>query len=137
MALAAHRPWWDDDLAHMNPLPPAVLAQDRQLRQAPNAPEVGSLLVASGATREEVLEMAESLRPAARARWQAAGDIGGFTLVSDYPPSAAAQTRRRAALPEAPRLRSNSMRHSQGCLFAPTRSSRSCGTSNKRGRANR
>ena len=106
LTLAADRPWWDDDLAHMNPLPPAVLAQDRQLRQALNAPEVGSLLVASGATRDEVLAIAESLRPVLE-RWQAAGDIGSFTLVSDYLPSATTQTRRRAALPEAPRLRSN------------------------------
>jgi len=106
LTLAADRSWWDDDLAHMNPLPPAVLAQDRQLRQALNAPEVGSLLVASGATRDEVLGIAESLRPALE-RWQAAGDIGSFTLVSDYLPSATTQTRRRTALPEAPRLRSN------------------------------
>lgn len=106
MALAARRSWWDDDLAHMNPLPGAVLAQDRQLRQALNAPEVGSLLVASGATREEALETIESLRPALE-RWQAAGDIGSFTLVSDYLPSAATQATRRAALPEPRRLRSD------------------------------
>ncbi len=106
MALAARRSWWDDDLAHMNPLPATVLAQDRQLRQVLNAPEVGSLLVAGGATREEALQTVELLRPALE-RWQAAGDIGSFTLVSDYLPSAATQTMRRAALPEPQRLRSN------------------------------
>jgi predicted exporter len=75
MVLAAHRPLWDDDLA-LNPLPPAVLARDRQLRQALDAPEVGSLLVAV-ARRARVLGMAESLRPALE-RWQAAGDIGAL-----------------------------------------------------------
>jgi predicted exporter len=106
VALAARRSWWDDDLAHMNPLPATVLAQDRQLRQALNAPEVGSLLMVSGATREDALRTVESLRPALEG-WQAAGDIGSFTLVSDYLPSAATQATRQAALPAPQRLRSD------------------------------
>ena len=106
LTFAWSRPWWDDDLANMNPLPPVVKEQDRQLRESLAAPDVGSLLEISGATQEVVLQTAERLRGALE-QWQASGDIGGFDLVSDYLPSAETQASRRAALPSSQRLRAN------------------------------
>ena len=100
---AARHPWFDDDLAHLNPLSAEHAARDRALRDALGAPDVRTLVVVRGSTQEEVLERAERLRPvladAARAQ-----ELEGFDLVSDTLPSAAAQARRRAALPEAATL---------------------------------
>lgn len=102
--LTWNRPWWDDDLATMNPLPASFKERDLRLRAAIGAPDVRTMLVVSGATRDDALRASESLRPVLE-QWRADGTIGGFELVSDYLPSEATQARRRAILPAAENLR--------------------------------
>ena len=105
-ALAWSRPWFDDDVASMNPAPATLKDRDRELREALGAPDVRYLLVVSGATQQDVLARAEELRPELQ-RWTAGGAIRGFDLVTDLLPSAGMQAARQSALPAAPQLRSN------------------------------
>lgn len=104
VALAATKPWWDDDLANMNPLPAELKQRDRELRSALGAPDVRWMLLIQGATREDVLRTAERLRPALE-QAVVAHTLGGFDLVSDYLPSQAMQRQRQASLPEPAQLR--------------------------------
>ena len=76
------------------------------MSDALGAPDVRSLVIVRGSDEQDVLERAERLRPAL-ATAVAAYELDGFDLVSDYLPSAAAQARRRAALPDAPTLRAS------------------------------
>ncbi|MEP7182213.1 MAG: hypothetical protein ABI886_08505, partial [Betaproteobacteria bacterium] len=100
------RPWWDDDLAHMNPLPKELMQRDGELRAALGAPDVRWMLFVDGATQEEALASAEKVRPILM-QAVAAGTLRGFELVSDYLPSNATQRARRAALPASAQLRAN------------------------------
>ncbi len=118
VALAAPQPWWDDDLASMNPLPSEIKDQDRQLRQELGAADARSLLAISGDNREQVLSTAERLRPHLE-RWVATGAIGGFDLVSDYLPSEAMQKARQAALPPRAVLEANLAEAAAGLPFKP------------------
>jgi predicted exporter len=102
-AVAAQRTPFDDDLAHLDPLPPSFAAHDRQLREALGAPDARSLILVRAATKEDVLERTERLR-LVLAQAVAAGEASGFDLASDVLPSAATQARRRAALPPAAQL---------------------------------
>ncbi len=110
------RPWFDDDVAHMNPLPQELQQRDRELRDALGAPDVRYLLIVVGASQEDVLVRAEQLRPAL-AQWVKEGAIGGFDLVTDILPSAATQAKRRAALPETSQLRANLAQALEGLPF--------------------
>ena len=100
-SIALHgRPFWEDELSSMSPIPAEEQAQDRRLRAELGAPDVRYLLVADGADRERALVAAEG----ASARLQplvAAGAIGGFETPSRWLPSEATQRARRDALPEA------------------------------------
>lgn len=113
-----NRPWFDDDVASMNPLPAALKQRDRELREALGAPDVRYLVVVSGTTQEDVLVRAEALRPELQ-RWVASGAIGGFDLVADLLPSVATQARRRTALPSGERLRTNLDVAQAGLPFRP------------------
>jgi predicted exporter len=101
-----NRPWFDDDVANLNPLPASLKQRDRELREALGAPDVRYLLVVGGPTQDEVLRNAEELRPALQ-RLVASGAIGGFDLVTDLLPSQETQAKRQASLPPGPRLREN------------------------------
>jgi predicted exporter len=96
--IAVQRTPFEDDLAHLNPLPEAYAARDRTLRDALGAPDVRALVLVRGSSDEEVLQRAELLRPVLE-QAVAADEMDGFDLVSDVMPSDAAQLRRRAALP--------------------------------------
>jgi predicted exporter len=117
-ALTWNRPWWDDDLATMNPLPASFKERDLRLRAALGAPDVRTMLLVSGVTRDDALRASESLRPMLE-QWRVDGTIGGFDLVSDYLPSDATQARRRAALPAADDLRQNLSAALSGLPFRP------------------
>jgi predicted exporter len=112
------RPWFDDDVANMNPLPQELKQRDRELRDALGAPDVRHLLVVSGASQEDVLVHAEELRPVL-VRWAKEGAIAGFDLVTDILPSAATQARRQESLPAAPQLRGNLAQALTGLPFRP------------------
>jgi len=116
LVLAADRPWWDDDLATMNPLPAELKQQDRELRAALGAPEVRYMVLVEGATREDALAAAEGLRPSLD-HAVSSGVLGGFELVSDYLPSRATQQRRRAALPDPAALRASFAEAANGTSF--------------------
>jgi predicted exporter len=96
--VALQRTPFDDDLAHLNPLPEAYAARDRTLREALGAPDVRALVLVRGSSDQEVLQRAERLRPVLE-QAVAADEMDGFDLVSDVLPSDAVQLRRRAALP--------------------------------------
>ena len=117
-ALSWNRPWFDDDVASMNPLPATLKDRDRELREALGAPDVRYLLVVSGLTLENVLQRAEVLRPELE-RWVASGAIGGFDLVTDLLPSETTQAMRQAALPAGPRLAANLNEALVGLPFRP------------------
>jgi predicted exporter len=116
--LTWNRPWWDDDLATMNPLPASFKERDLRLRAAIAAPDVRTMLVVSGATRDDALRASETLRPVLE-QWRADGTIGGFDLLSDYLPSEATQARRRAALPAAADLTQDLAAAQSGLPFRP------------------
>jgi predicted exporter len=118
IALSWNRPWFDDDVASMNPLPASLKERDRELRESLGAPDVRYLLVVSGPTQEDVLLHAENLRPQLQ-RWVAGGSIGGFDLVTDFLPSGTTQARRQASLPPGPRLRENLDAALAGLPFRP------------------
>jgi len=113
-----NRPWFDDDVASLNPLPAALKDQDRELRNALGAPDVRYLLVVSGPTREDVLHRTEEMRPDLQSL-VAGGSIRGFDLVSDLLPSESTQAMRQAALPPGPRLRANLDEAQAGLPFRP------------------
>ncbi len=97
------RVYFDDDPAHLNPLPAALAAADRGRRAALGAPDVRNVILVRGGTVDDVLARCERLRATLDGA-VAADALAGFDLVSDIVPSAAAQARRRAALPDAPQL---------------------------------
>ena len=104
VALAWRHPWWNDDLAAMNPLPASAKADDARLRAALGAPDVRYVLAVEGTSREDALQRAEMLQ-APLGRAVASQVLGGFDLVTDVVPSERTQARRREALPAAERLR--------------------------------
>lgn len=110
------KPWWDDDLATMNPLPAQYKARDIRLRSEIGAPDVRFALLVSAATREATLESAEALR-SRLAGLVATGALASFDLVSDYVPSAATQARRRASLPPPDVLRADLDSAARGLPF--------------------
>ena len=97
-------PWWQDDLASLTPVPPALLQRDRELRAELGAPDVRWLLVLRGADAEQVLQHGEALQSALAAA-VADGTIAGYDLAARYLPSARTQRARQAALPDAAAMR--------------------------------
>jgi len=99
LLLTSSRPFWDDNLAHLTPVPAELLQRDGELREQLGAPDVRYLLVLQGADRERLLQAAEALQPELQSLVEH-GVIAGFELPSQYLPSAARQRARQAALPE-------------------------------------
>ncbi len=118
LALAWQRPWWDDDLASMSPLPASAKSSDAQLRSALGAPDVRYVLTVSGESREDALRRSEALRPVLDAA-VASRQLGAFDLVSDLVPSEDTQARRRQALPDPQRLRADLESAAAGLPFRP------------------
>jgi len=98
--VARHDRIWDDDLAHLSPLPESERELHRQLSADLRAPDVGYLLIATAASREAVLEKSEQTALALQS-WADEGMLEGFDLAARFLPSAKTQALRRAALPEA------------------------------------
>ncbi|MEO8755755.1 MAG: hypothetical protein ABI624_24080, partial [Casimicrobiaceae bacterium] len=110
------KPWWNDDLAAMNPLPESYKARDIRLRGAIGAPDVRFAVAVSGSTRESVLQSSEALRARLQG-WLEEGAISSFDLVSDYVPSEATQSRRRTNLPAIEPLREHLDAAARGLPF--------------------
>ena len=99
-ALAIRPPEWEDDLRNMSPVPQASRDLDQALRSDLGVPDVGQLVVVAGADAEEVLRRQEGLLPILD-RLQQDGALRGAELAARYLPSAATQSARQAALPDA------------------------------------
>ena len=102
-------PRLDRDLAGLAPVPPALLALDRQLRDQLGAPTIGQLALVSGASRQAVLQAEE-----------AAGPLDGFEAASHLLPSIAAQRARQQALPDAATLSARIDAAAHGLGFTAT-----------------
>jgi len=118
-----HATLWEDDIAALSPVPESAKARDQALRNALGAPDVRHLVVASGATRDAVLERFEALAPRLEGLVER-GIMRGFDTPARYLPSAATQRARQAALPDPGTLAADVARAAAGLpfrdgLFAP------------------
>ena len=119
VAFAWNKPWWDDDIASMNPLPSSLKQRDRELRAALGAPDVRFMLIVSGATQDDALRATEALQVDLQ-RWVDEGLLRGFDLATRLLPSRATQMERKAALPPPSRLATNLRYALVGLPFVPT-----------------
>jgi predicted exporter len=103
--LYAHRgAIWNRELSALNPLPAAMEALDERLRAEAGAPDLGYVVVVSGADRESALAAAGHLSAPLGALVDR-GVLGGFESPSSYLPPLAMQHARQASLPEPAELR--------------------------------
>ena len=94
----APTPLWQNDLAALTPVPPALLAREGELRDALGAPDVRYLLVLDAATADDVLRLSERLSPQVE-QLISAHAVDDVELPSRYLPSLATQRARQATLP--------------------------------------
>jgi len=113
-----HDRLWDDDLAHLSPLPRAAQDLDQRLRADLRAPDVRYLVVVTAPSREEALERSEDAA-ATLEEGVREGALGGFDLAARYLPSRRTQELRRAALPDAATLREALAGATRGLPFRP------------------
>ena len=97
-------PFWENNLAALTPVPPALLARDAELRRELGAPDVRYLLVIEAADADAVLAASERL-DGDLARLRAQGALDGYETPSRYLPSTATQRMRQARLPDEASLR--------------------------------
>ena len=109
---------WDDDLAHLSPLPQSVRDLDQQLRAELRAPDVRFLLIVAARSREAALAASEQAAVALQGAVRD-GALEGFDLAARYLPSKQTQERRRAALPDPGTLRAALSKAMQGLPFRP------------------
>jgi predicted exporter len=114
---------WDDKIASLSPVSQADLALDAGLRADMGAADVRYLVVASGASRESVLQSAEQVAALLQTQVEQ-GELAGFESPSRYLPSTATQRARQASLPAPAVLEARLAQAVQGLpvsaqLFAP------------------
>lgn len=119
LALAfAPGPLWQNNLATLAPIDPALLARDVGLRQALGAPDVRQMLVIEARDADAVLARGEQLIPALDALVER-GAIAGYDVAARYLPSLATQRARQARLPAPDALASALSRALAGSAFRP------------------
>lgn len=107
LALVVQAPTlWQNDLAALSPVPPALLQTDQALRQELGAPEAGHLIVIAGPDAETVLQHGEAIGGFLEEQRQA-GVLTGYDGPMRYLPSARTQRQRLAALPDTATLRAH------------------------------
>jgi len=99
MLALAPAPFWQNDLAALTPVPPALLKREGELRAALGAPDVRYLLVLDGADDEQLLVLSERLEPQAE-KWKSSGLVDDVDLPSRWLPSITTQRARQAKLPD-------------------------------------
>jgi len=109
---------WEHDLARLSPLSAEAKAMDTRIRQELGAPDAGRLLLMSGDSPEQVLQLSEVLE-GGLSQQVAVGNLAGFDLPSRYLPSLRTQQRNRDALPDPDRLADNLSRALDGLPFKP------------------
>lgn len=97
---------WENDLAALSPVPQRLLAQDRELRQQLNAPEISHLLIVTAKSAEQALQQAEALQPRLQLL-QTEHIIRDSDLLTEILPSFKTQLRRQEQLPDKHILRHN------------------------------
>jgi predicted exporter len=95
----APAPFWQNDLAALTPVPPALLQREGQLRAALGAPDVRYLLVLEAADDEALLQASERLEDEVE-KWKTGGLVDAVELPTRYLPSLATQRARQARLPD-------------------------------------
>ncbi|MEO8156901.1 MAG: MMPL family transporter [Betaproteobacteria bacterium] len=107
---------WDDELSSLSPVSQEAQNLDQQMRNDLGAPDVGPLVVASGASEQAVLETVERVG-ASLATLRGKGVLGGFDSPAFYLPSSAAQRARQEAIPDAASLQRNLTAAAHGLPF--------------------
>jgi predicted exporter len=96
-------PTWENDLSKLTPVPPELLARDRELRTALGSADLRFLLVVEAADDEATLQGLEALEPQLAAL-QRDGAISGYDHAARYLPSQVRQLARQQRLPDAATL---------------------------------
>ncbi|MDE2613020.1 MAG: MMPL family transporter [Burkholderiales bacterium] len=118
--LALRGDLWQADLGALSPLPKAALELDQRLRADLTGGDERPLVVVPGADVESALERAEVVATRLDALVDQ-GTIGGYDSVTRVLPSLATQRARRAALPDAPTLRTAVVEATRGGPLAAAR----------------
>lgn len=95
----APAPFWQNDLAALTPVPPALLQREGELRSALGAPDVRYLLVLEAGDDERLLALSERIDPQVE-KWKTQGLVDDVELPSRYLPSLATQRARQGRLPD-------------------------------------
>ena len=103
--LLSPRPFWEDELSGLTPVPKPLQELDAELRGALGAPDLRYLAVLRAPDAETALRASERLA-AVLEPLQQQGLLDGYDYPARYLPSAATQQRRRQSLPDATALRS-------------------------------
>ncbi len=110
-------PLWDDDIAHLTPLPESRQRFDQQLRSELRAPELNRVILVLGDTQEAVLERSEALAGKLDALVQESV-LAGYDLAARILPSERQQRSRQRALPDPRQLRLDLNEAVRGLPFA-------------------
>lgn len=116
MLAVAPGPFWQNNLAALTPLPPAMLQHDARLREALGAPDVRYLLVLQAPTEQGVLALSEKLQPRVDAL-VASHVVDALELPSRYLPTEARQRARQLRLPDRASLQRELTAALQGMPF--------------------
>lgn len=98
LMLSGQRPWWNNDLGSLTPLPSQWLVEDARLRGELASPDARYLLLLSAADRDGVIQLSQSLAPRLAALIEN-GDLADHGLPSRYEPSEKIQAWRLSRLP--------------------------------------
>ncbi|MDE1894682.1 MAG: xanthomonadin transporter, partial [Xanthomonadaceae bacterium] len=118
MLMLAPGPFWQNNLAALTPVPPALLQRDARLREALGAPDVRYLLVLQAATEQGVLALSEKLQPKVDAL-VASHAVDALELPSRYLPPLALQLARQRKLPDRATLQQALRQALRGLPFRP------------------
>jgi predicted exporter len=99
-AVGSGAPIFNDDLASLNPVDPALLHKDLRLQSALEVPDMRQMIIIQGRSAEEVLIRSEGLAPVLQ-QLTAEGALTGYDLLSNLIPSQKTQLQRKATLPSA------------------------------------
>jgi predicted exporter len=105
VVLALHRDTlWDRQLSSLNPIAPADLAIDAQLREGLGASDARNMIAVTGPSADAALQAAERIGSRLD-ELVAGGRISGYESPARFLPSLATQRARIESLPDAPELR--------------------------------
>ena len=103
MFVSSGSPLWNDDVAALNPVPPARQQRDEQLQRDFKAPDLRQLVVVTGPDGETALGRAEAVAVELETLREQ-GVLAGFDHAARYLPSRQRQAERLASLPDAATL---------------------------------